>query len=470
MNSQEPRPLRALIVSGDRPLLRHISQFLSAFEYEVCQAEGRDGGLALCEAVEPEFVLLDAPRATTEQLDACRALKGTLPGHSPFIFWLSAPLAALEMTEVLEAGADDFLAKPLVYGEALARLRAGARLLEHRRRARGQNRLDPETGVLSAAAFNRALSSVTVSGSRRAGAACVMVDIDAFGRFGLRFGQKAASEVLREFTRKLVEVATESVPVARCGNNRFVMLLRQKSEPEAATFAEKLRQTIAATVFKCAGQPVHLTVSCGVATTADEPSRTFDRLETALRGAKASGRNFVARYGQFDDETRSWSTLAQPGKLLETTTARHIMTPCALTLNADDTARRAKNFLERAHVAELPAVDGRGKLLGVVQADKLSNGHTPGPGDERLVSDVVDRNVATFDEFTRFSTVMEFFSRDPRPVAVVLHQDQPVGLLSRNSILALSRPLQSSTFQATAQPSLDSNYLVVPDLVAVGEQ
>lgn len=469
MNSQEPRPLRALVVSGDRPMLRHISQFLSAFEYEVWQAEGKEGGLALCESVEPEFVLLDASRTTTEQLDVCRALRSASPAKSPFIFWLSAPLAALEMSEVLEAGADDFLGKPLVYGEALARLRAGARLLEHRRRTRGQHRLDPETGVLSAAAFNRALSSVTVSGSRRAGAACVVADIDAFSRFALRSGQKAASELLREVVRKLVEVATESVPIARCGNNRFVFLLRQKTEPEAATFAEKLRQTTAAATFKCAGEPVHLTISCGVATAADEPSKTYERLETALRGAKASGRNFVARYGQFDDETRSWSTLAQPGKLLETTTARHIMTPCALTLNADDTARRAKNFLERAHVAELPAVDGRGKLLGVVQAEKLTNGHTPGPEDDRLVSDVVDRNVATFDEAARFSTVMEFFSRDPRPVAVVLHQDQPVGILSRNSILALSRPLQTSTFQATAQPSLESNYLVVPDLVAVGE-
>jgi diguanylate cyclase (GGDEF)-like protein len=427
--------LRALVVSGDRPLLRHISQFLSAFEYEVWQAEGKEGGLALCDSIEPEFVLLDASRTTTEQLDTCRALKSALPTKCPAIFWLSAPLSALEMTEVLEAGADDFLAKPLVYGEALARLRAAARLLEHRRRSRGQGRLDPETGVLSAAAFNRVLSSVTVSGSRRAGAACVVADIDAFGRFARRSGRKASEELLKEVVRKLAEVATDAVPLARCGDNRFVFLLRQKTEPEAATFAEKLRQTIAAATFKCAGEPVHLTISCGVATAADEPSKTYERLDTALRGAKASGRNFVARYGQFDDETRSWSTLAQPGKLLETTTA----------------------------------IDGRGKLLGVVQAYRLSNGHTPGPEDGRLVSDVLERDVATFDEATRFSTVMEFFSRDPRPVAVVLHQDQPVGILSRNSILALSRPLKSDTFKSSTQPSVDSGYLVVPDLVPVGE-
>jgi len=269
--------------------------------------------------------------------------------------------------------------------------------------------------------------------------------------------------------RKLVEVATESVPVARCGENRFAFLLRQKSEPEAATFAERLRQAVAAATFKCGGEPVHLTISCGVATAADEPGKTFERLETALRGAKASGRNFVARYGQFDDETRSWSTLAQPGKLLETTTARHIMTPCAFMLNADDSARQAEQLLENAHLAELPAVDGRGKLLGVVQAARLVNGHAPGPDDATLVADIVERNVATFDEATRFSTVMEFFSRDSRPVAVVLHQDQPVGLLSRNSILALSRPLKSNTFQARMQPSIESNYLVVPDLTPVGE-
>ena len=86
------------------------------------------------------------------------------------------------------------------------------------------------------------------------------------------------------------------------------------------------------------------------------------------------------------------------------------------------------------------------------------------------MSDVVERNVATFDEATRFSTVMEFFSRDPRPVAVVLHQDQPVGLLSRNSILALSRPLQSSTFQATAAAELGQQLSRRAGPGAVGEQ
>ena len=86
--------------------------------------------------------------------------------------------------------------------------------------------------------------------------------------------------------------------------------------------------------------------------------------------------------------------------------------------------------------------------------------------EQELLQEAIQRELPRLDE----KLYLEFFSRDSRPVAVVLHQDQPVGILSRNSILALSRPLQTNTFKGTTQPSVESNYLVVPDLVAVGER
>ena len=291
MNSQEPRPLRALIVSGDRPLLRHISQFLSAFEYEVWQAEGKDGGLALCEAVEPEFVLLDASRTTTEQLDACRASKARCRHTVPFIFWLSAPLAALEMIEVLEAGADDFLAKPLVYGEALARLRAGARLLEHRRRARGQNRLDPETGVLSAAAFNRA---AFVRHHLRKPPRRRRLRDGRHRRLRPLRESASAEDRVEELLREFVAQARRSRDGRRSGRPLRRQSLRLLAASKDRAGSGHVRRETASDDRgrRSSNAAASRSTSRSVAASPRPPMnrrKTFERLETALRGAKASG-------------------------------------------------------------------------------------------------------------------------------------------------------------------------------------
>jgi two-component system, OmpR family, response regulator MprA len=114
---------RILVVDDDRSLRRAISRALELEGYELETAE--DGVEALARfdnGVEPpDLVVLDILMPNLDGLTACRAIraKSRVP-----ILMLTARGAVDERVEGLEAGADDYLAKPFAVVELIARVGA----------------------------------------------------------------------------------------------------------------------------------------------------------------------------------------------------------------------------------------------------------------------------------------------------------------------------------------------------------
>ena len=112
-----------LVVDDDVSLRRAVSRTLELEGYEVEVAE--DGLRALeffdDENATPDVVLLDVLMPNLDGLGACRMIraKSRVP-----ILMLTARSAVDDRVEGLEAGADDYLAKPFAVVELIARVRA----------------------------------------------------------------------------------------------------------------------------------------------------------------------------------------------------------------------------------------------------------------------------------------------------------------------------------------------------------
>lgn len=115
---------RVLVVDDDSSLRRAVTR---AFELEGYEVEAAADGV---EAVtffeedgrqEPDLVVLDVLMPKLDGLAACRRIraKSDVP-----ILMLTARNAVDERVEGLEAGADDYLAKPFAVVELIARVRA----------------------------------------------------------------------------------------------------------------------------------------------------------------------------------------------------------------------------------------------------------------------------------------------------------------------------------------------------------
>jgi diguanylate cyclase (GGDEF)-like protein len=422
----EPHSLIVLIVSEDRKFLRHLSRFLTTFGYRSQAACGAEAASAVLERAQPDIVLLDGSRGWAPEL--CRRIS-TASTAKPIQTLLMLERADVrQLVDALAAGVDDFLQKPVVYGELLARMRAAARTLKCERSARRQEGRDPLTGLMNPSLFEEKLRHLSVER-----AACVVVDLDWLDGVNRLHGWRTGDALICRAAQALEQLPGEAT-LASLGGGRFGTLLPGATVLEAESWAEQARQAIGQIEFDREGETLRVTASAGLATMKDgSGEEALAKACEALRLAKQSGRNCTARAGQFAEETRAWSELAMPGKLFERTRARDVMTSLPLILQETDAASRAARLLERTQLEALPVVDGTGALVGVVTSEM------PLDDPEACVADVMTREVATFEEDATFLSLLEFFTSDARPLAIIVHRKAPTGLLTPDRLALLSQ-------------------------------
>lgn len=115
---------RVLVVEDDRSLVRALASNLKVRGYTVDVAT--DGAVAIKRAADkrPDLVIVDLGLPELDGLEVIRSLRGW--AEMPIIV-LSARGSEEDKIEALDAGADDYVAKPFGMGELLARVRAALR-------------------------------------------------------------------------------------------------------------------------------------------------------------------------------------------------------------------------------------------------------------------------------------------------------------------------------------------------------
>lgn len=463
------RPLSVLIVSDERKTLRHLSRFLGALGYQVWEATTTEQALAVLEAAPPDFLIGDSEPATPGAGELCRMAGRQTRSGPVYTFLMVQRPEARQLVQALEAGVDDFLAKPIIHAELLARLRAGARVLELERRLQQQSGVEPLTGLSNRNAFeDRVRAELARVARNHTPPACVLLDVDFLKRINHAHGTAAGSAVLRSVAGELGRLCAPPKVVSCFGAGRFGVLVPESSAAEAAAWAEEVRAALAQKEIDLGGQTVRLTASFGAAGGEDgvpAAEDLLDRASEALQSAKSSGRNCVVRFGQFDDETAAWADLATPGRLFDRTVARDVMKPCTLLLRPRQTTQQAAALLEQTGLSEAPVVDADGCLVGLLAAETVLD--RPGDADVSLarVVEVMSTEPASYEENTPFATLLDFFSHDARSAVVIVRDGRPTGLVSTAGLASLSEPLTTASFAPAGPYSAGSEYLPVPDPV-----
>ena len=112
---------RVLVVDDEQQILRALRTSLRAAGYEVETADTGEGALTAAAMRPPEAVILDLVLPDLSGTEVCRELR---TWSSTPVIVLSAVGGEREKVAALDAGADDYVTKPVGIDELLARLRA----------------------------------------------------------------------------------------------------------------------------------------------------------------------------------------------------------------------------------------------------------------------------------------------------------------------------------------------------------
>jgi diguanylate cyclase (GGDEF)-like protein len=460
--------IEVLLAANDRSLLRQLSYVLQEFGYRVVACADLETALSAMASVPFDFFILD-DATLGRDFRRLAETRHAITRHV-HVFLLCQEASGVNVLDAVEAGVDDFLAKPVSVGEILSRLRAAARYVEFDRRWVVQQWEDPLTGLWSQQAFSDRLQRELKLFTRTRKLGMVLLDLDLFRRVNACGGLEAGNHVLRTVGTLLKQNCAPGQFVARLEEDCFAVLLPDHSIEKASKWAERMRQAVAELPSEELRIDFPLTASLGVAACVaetDSPEDALRRARRALEDAKCSGGDCLICYGEHDEERRAWTKLLESGNPFNTSTARDVMTPLPVAIYSSDSVAHAVALVEQTQLTWLPVLDSSGSLLGVLSAQRLTevNGNSQRAG--MLVEQLELEPVSHLPEATAFQAVMERFLGDDETLLLVTKGTRPQGYIARDRFLSLVNPVDRETFAARSAASASASYLVVEDQIEV---
>ncbi|ALZ96347.1 SpoIIE family protein phosphatase [Leclercia adecarboxylata] len=119
-----------VLIVEDSPVYRRLlARMLAQWGYTVSEAENGVAALDILANQPVSLVISDWEMPEMDGLSLCREIRSRQFGHYVYVILLTAREAPDDLTLGFDAGADDFLSKPVEQSELRARLHAGARVL-----------------------------------------------------------------------------------------------------------------------------------------------------------------------------------------------------------------------------------------------------------------------------------------------------------------------------------------------------
>jgi diguanylate cyclase (GGDEF)-like protein len=277
---------------------------LEAWGYEVVVAgDGVEAWRILQGEDAPRLIILDWMMPGLDGVDVCRLVRGRESIHSrSYILLLTVMDGTDELVAGLEAGADDFVAKPCRPEELRARLAVGRRSIEFNVRLAEafhaldvQARTDDLTGVLNRRAIYQGLEAEFARAARDDAPFCIgMIDVDRFKSTNDTFGHAAGNTVLVEVARSIIAELRPYDVIGRVGGDEFLVVMPRTQGPAALAALARIRAAATTTTVRADDKDVPHTVSIGGAVSCDESvDDLVGRADEALYEAKKAGRDRV---------------------------------------------------------------------------------------------------------------------------------------------------------------------------------
>lgn len=293
--------MQILIVDDDATARKVLSAQLFQLGHSVRTAATAQEAICSYRRLGADVIISDWQMPDTDGLELCRRLRNTQNESAtyPYIILLTGHDGPDRFLRGMEAGADDYLVKPLDIQHLQARLIAAERVTTLHRRLYESSRTDALTGLANRLRLNEYLAQlraeVELTGR---GVTLALCDIDFFKRYNDRYGHLAGDLALWRVAEILQNGIAGVGQAFRYGGEEFCLVI-ERLPPPATDILETIRRTVEdACIPHELSEFGGVTLSLGAATLRPGDSKTTDQLlseaDTALYQAKSFGRNQLA--------------------------------------------------------------------------------------------------------------------------------------------------------------------------------
>ncbi|WP_119069865.1 diguanylate cyclase domain-containing protein [Rubrobacter indicoceani] len=307
--------MKVLIAEDDTVTRRILQLGLNRLGHECLPtSDGREAWETFLEDPDIEVVISDRMMPGMDGIELCCRVRRTPRESYTYFIFITALSERDELLEGFEAGADDYLTKPLDQQQLRARLLTASRvtelhgrLYEQKRQLERLNRelwasarQDPLTRLGNRLRLREDLDHLLSNVDRYGHGYCAMLcDIDNFKDYNDYYGHLAGDKVLQRVGDTIASSLRRGDRAYRYGGEEFLITLPEQTLETAATVAERLRKSVEnlGIVHEARDGQKLVTISIGLSELNPQSDKSAENMlreaDQALYEAKRRGKNCI---------------------------------------------------------------------------------------------------------------------------------------------------------------------------------
>ncbi len=301
-----------LLVEDDSIIQRMLIRMMERRGHTVTAFADGEQALAKLKTQWFSLIFLDLNLPGMSGLDLSRTLRKLKKGDEYYIIVGTGETGLDTLDTILDAGADDYVAKP--YRPSLLEVRmavAEKRIQEIEERAKLQKELlflakhDPLTRLLNRWQLNDAIKSSVDSMANGEKSGCLLaLDLDHFKEVNDTCGHQAGDRLLVQVAETLTQHLPPDAWIIRYGGDEFIAVMPTTPTPEAVDMTEALAEAITSIDLPEIPDLIRPSASMGLTSVRPntEPKDLLKEADMACYRAKSFGRNRAEVFVRFDEQ------------------------------------------------------------------------------------------------------------------------------------------------------------------------
>ncbi|MCC5653998.1 response regulator [Nostoc sp. XA013] len=234
--------VNVLVVDDDPLILASLGPMLEPWGMRITGLDDPRRFWEVLQSTAPDLLILDVEMPEISGIELCRAVRTDPQWQELPIVFLTAHREMETVQQVFAAGGDDYVVKPVVGAELLARI---THRLERSRLLQSLSTKEPITGLANQFQSSRDLQHLIAKAEKNQQSVCLAIlNFNDLRQINIQYGHEAGNQVLQRWSRLFQSAFCSGEILGYWGNGEFVVGISGFTETERLVIQHRLNDIL----------------------------------------------------------------------------------------------------------------------------------------------------------------------------------------------------------------------------------